>query len=292
MAHLNTARIVVLLSAFLCLFPMTGQGSESGSRAYANVPTGINVVQLVYNHSRENGSHILRSNAGALYYYRYVNFLGKNALVGGYIPYANVRVSFPASTLHLRRTGMGDPTLVIGMDFFGAPALSRKEFKHYRQNLIIGGSLQVSAPLGQYDAASGLNIGSNRWSFRPELAISKAIGDFVIDFFANYQSYTDNKHFRSGLVKSQRGKWGIENHLSYTVMRGMWISADYLHTWGGETTVNGINRHDSVRDSTIGITINKVIFSGYSMQSKYRHDTVSQNGNKTRSFTLKFQYVW
>jgi len=289
--HVNTGKFI-LLYAFLCMFPIAAQGAEAGARAYANVPTGLNVLQLIYGHSRENGSHILRSDAGALYYYKYVDFLGKNALVGGFIPYANARVSFPASTLHLRRKGIGDPNVIIGMDFFGAPALSRKEFAHYRQNLIIGGSLQVSVPLGQYAAASALNIGSNRWSFKPELAISKAVGDFVIDLFGNYRSFTDNRDFHSGLIKSQKGKWGIESHLSYTLMRGMWLSADYLHTWGGGTTINGINQHNSVRDSTIGITINKSIASGFSVQGKYRHDTVAQSGNKTRSFTLKLQYVW
>jgi len=274
------------------LSPIAGQSAESGARAYANAPIGLNVAQLVYSHSEDNVKRNLKSDAGALYYYHYLDVFGKIALVGGYIPYANIRVSFPTSTLHFSRTGMGDPTLVIGMDFFGAPALGRKAFRHYQQNLIIGGSLQVSAPLGQYDAASGLNIGSNRWSFRPELAISQAAGDFVIDVFGNYRSFTDNRDFHSSLIKSQRGKWGIENHLSYTLMRGVWISADYFRTWGGETTVSGINQHNGVRDSTIGVTVNKAFAAGYSIQGKYRHDTVSQSGNKIRSFTLKFQYVW
>ena len=45
-----------------------------------------------------------------------------------------------------------------------------KEFAGYRQDLILGASLQVSAPLGQYDADKLVNIGTNRWSIKPELA--------------------------------------------------------------------------------------------------------------------------
>jgi hypothetical protein len=48
------------------------------------------------------------------------------------------------------------------------------EFTNYHQNLIIGVSLAVTAPLGQYDSSKLLNIGENRWSFNPEMGISKA----------------------------------------------------------------------------------------------------------------------
>jgi len=51
--------------------------------------------------------------------------------------------------------------------------MSVKDFAHYRQDLIVGVSLQVSAPFGQYDNSKVLNLGSSRWSFKPELGISE-----------------------------------------------------------------------------------------------------------------------
>ena len=62
---------------------------------------------------------------------------------------------------------MGDPRFRVSVNLFGAPALSVKEFASYRQDLIVGVSLQVSAPLGQYDDTKLLNLGSNRWSSDP-----------------------------------------------------------------------------------------------------------------------------
>jgi len=274
------------------MLPQTGESAESGARAYGNAPVGLNVLQLVYVHAKATGTRTINTDAGALYYYHYLNFFGKMALIGGLVPYADASVSIPSAKLHFANRGMGDPTLVLGMDFWGAPALSRSEFRHFRQNTIVGGSLQISMPLGQYDAGSTLNIGSNRWQFRPEFALSQALGDVVFDFFGNYRFFSNNKNFHAGLIKEQEGVWGIENHLSYTVKRGVWVSADYFRTWGGETVISGHRQHNRIRDSMIGATLKFVLSPHLSMQGKYRHVVTAQSGSKTRSFNFKVQYLW
>ncbi len=74
------------------------------------------------------------------------------------------------------------PVVSILDELLRAPALSVKEFADYRQDLIVGASLQVTAPLGQYDNSKMLNLGTNRWSFKPELGISKALGQWTLEF--------------------------------------------------------------------------------------------------------------
>jgi hypothetical protein len=63
-------------------------------------------------------------------------------------------------------SGLGDPRFRVSVNLFGAPALSAKDFASYRQDVIVGVSLQVSAPFGQYDDSKLLNLGSNRYSNR------------------------------------------------------------------------------------------------------------------------------
>ena len=77
--------------------------------------------------------------------------------------------------------GLGDPRFRFSFNLFGAPALSAKDFASYQQDLIVGVSLQFSAPLGQYDNTKLLNLGNNRWSFKPELGISKAWGPWTFE---------------------------------------------------------------------------------------------------------------
>ena len=76
--------------------------------------------------------------------------------------------------------GLGDPRFRVSVNLIGAPALSVKDFANYRQDLIVGVSLQVSAPVGQYDNSKLLNLGNNRWSFKPEFGISKAVGSLDV----------------------------------------------------------------------------------------------------------------
>ena len=89
-------------------------------------------------------------------------------------------------------TGFADPALRFSMNFIGAPALTAAEFKDYRQNFIFGASLRVTAPLGQYDNDKLVNIGTNRWSLKPEIGFSKAFGRWTVELAPGVTFYTDN----------------------------------------------------------------------------------------------------
>jgi len=56
-----------------------------------------------------------------------------------------------------------------------------QEFSSYQQDLIVGASVQVSAPLGQYDKERLINLGNNRWFVKPDIGVSKAWGDFTLE---------------------------------------------------------------------------------------------------------------
>jgi len=287
--YLVTFGIFILLS----LQPAEVHAAEAGARAYNNLPVGLNIVQLLYFQSKSSGGlSSLNTHAGVLRYYRTFSLFGQAALIGGFLPYATAKLDVPVFRLHQRVTGLADPTLVIGMDFFGAPALTREAFKHYKQGTVFGGSLQITAPLGRYDPASRLNLSGNRWVFKPELALTHSVGNWEVELFGHYHFFTSNKSFLSKLTREQRGRWGMDAHLSYTVMRGMWLSFDYLRRWGGETSINGLRQGDQVRDTTIGLTAEMAFSPATALQLTYRDDVVTQSMSKSRSLTLKAQYLW
>ena len=84
------------------------------------------------------------------------------------------------------------------MLLYGAPALSLEEFRDYKSDLIIGSSFEVTSPLGQYDSDKLVNIGTNRWSFMPELGISKTVGPLTLELATGVRFYTDNNDFLDG----------------------------------------------------------------------------------------------
>lgn len=102
---------------------------------------------------------------------RSFDFLGQSAKFDVITPYSefSARAAVQGQQREREMTGFGDARFRVSLNLLGAPALSLKEFASYKQDLIVGVSLQVSASLGQYDDTKLLNLGNNRWSFSPEL---------------------------------------------------------------------------------------------------------------------------
>jgi hypothetical protein len=108
----------------------------------------------------------------------------------------------------------------LSVNFYGAPALVLPEFKSYEQDLIVGASLQVSVPAGQYDDTKLVNIGTHRWFFKPELGVSKALGPWTLEFTAAAALFTDNNDFFNGNTRSQDPLYSFQGHAIYNFSSG------------------------------------------------------------------------
>ena len=163
---------------------------------------------------------------------------GKSAKFDVILPYS----SFSANGLVAGRpreremSGLGDPRFRLSINLLGAPALSAQEFANYQQDLIVGASLQVSAPLGQYDDTKLLNLGNNRWSFRPELGISKAWGPWTVEVAPSVTFFTDNTDFFGDRTLSQAPIYAVRGDIVYHFESGVWVSLDGTYFTGGRTT--------------------------------------------------------
>jgi hypothetical protein len=79
----------------------------------------------------------------------------------------------------------------------GGPALPLNEFVKWRQKMLIGVSLKVVAPTGQYDPTKLINLGNHRWAFKPEIGYSQRWGHWVVDAYGAAWFYTTNPEFFS-----------------------------------------------------------------------------------------------
>ena len=163
--------------------------------------------------------------------------------------------SWTASLERGEMSGFGDPRFRFSVNLFGAPALSVKEFANYQQDLIIGVSLQVSAPLGQYDNSKLLNLGNNRWSFRPELGISKAWGPWTVEVAPSVTFFTDNTDFFNGSTFAQAPIYLVQGHIIYNFKSGAWMSLDGTYFTGGRTTLNGVRGDNEQANTRAGLTV-------------------------------------
>ncbi len=130
-------------------------------RAYSNSPTGLNFVLLGYGYTTgsvltdpslpiENVTN--EAHIGVFGFARVLNVFGKSAKFDLLVPFAEITAKGLVFGQPLTRqiSGFGDPYFRFSINFVGAPALTAAEFKNYKQNLILGASLRIGVPLGQY----------------------------------------------------------------------------------------------------------------------------------------------
>ena len=53
-------------------------------------------------------------------------------------------------------------------------------------------------PLGQYDSTRLVILGTNRWTFRSEIDVSKAIESLTLELAQNVNFFTTNRNFFGG----------------------------------------------------------------------------------------------
>ena len=75
----------------------------------------------------------------------------------------------------------GDPAVRFAVNLIGQPALGPKEFFARKPETTLGASIVVSIPAGQYDSAKLINLGTNRWAFKPELGLSYPRGPWDLE---------------------------------------------------------------------------------------------------------------
>src|SRR5437016_7453778 len=183
-ASRGMARLGIALSVVAVVGPGRARAQDLEPRAYVDTPVGMNFLVASYAYSEGGVSTDpslpiqgaeLQLNNFVLAYSRALNVFGKSGKIDLIVPFSQLSGSALLEGQPVERdvTGFGDPQFRFSVNFYGAPALSMKEYRSYRQNVIVGASFQVSAPFSQYDTSKAVNIGTNRWSFKPGIGRSE-----------------------------------------------------------------------------------------------------------------------
>ena len=188
-------------------------------------------------------------------------------------------------------SGLGDPRFRLSINLFGAPALPVKEFANYKQDLIIGASLQVSAPLGQYDDSKLLNLGNNRWSFRPELGISKAWGPWTVGdrpwryiFYRHTDFFIGNAFAQAPISTMQGG-----HYLQFRIRR---VGIIIIYFTGGRTTLNGMRDNNEQTNMRAGLTLALPVDHYNSIKFNASTGISNRTGDEFRVVRVAWQCRW
>jgi Putative MetA-pathway of phenol degradation len=178
---------------------------------------------------------------GLLAYARSLDVWGLSGKFVATLPFAEAsgRAKLAGQGQERQVFGLADPLLRFSVNVYGAPALSMEDFPTYQQDIIVGVSLEVTAPLGQYDSTKLLNVGTNRWSFKPELGVSKAWGPVILELIPAITFFTKNDDFFDGKTLEQDPIYSVQGHLIYQFSPAFWAALDATYYAGGRTTIDG-----------------------------------------------------
>ena len=298
--------------AALVLVAMCGIGASAQDlvpRAYVIAPVRSNAVILTDSFLSgglllEGAAPITDSTASGnipvLTYYRSLGLFGRSANVTASLPYLvghfKGKVSGADSAIY--RSGLMDSVYRFSINLKGGPALSVRDFQQWRQKTLIGASLKVVAPTGQYDPTKLINASYNRWAFKPELGISRRWGNWLLDSYGSVLLFTTNDHYYSPAppqrnVMTQAPIWGFEGHLSYDVRPRLWISLDGNYWRGGTTSVNGVADSSTLQaNSRLGATFSVPVSRHQSIKISYSRGAYVLFGGNLSSISVAWQYAW
>ena len=167
-------------------------------------------------------------------------------------------------------SGFGDTRFRISILLFGAPALTVEEFAKSSPQNVLGVSLAVGAPTGQFFSDKLINLGTNRWSFKPEIGLSYILTErWYIDLYAGVWFFTNNNSFYPGTtVRSQDPLMSLQTHLSYDFNRLTWIAFDFTYYFGGQSSVSvdDIYYDDRQENMRFGATFNFPVSKIYAIK--------------------------
>ena len=272
-------------------------------RAYSNSPVGVNFLIAGYAYTEgavpfdaslpvKNAQ--LKTSSGVLAYARVLDLGGLSGKFDAIVPYTFLSGTADALGHPVERNvdGFADPKFRLSVNLYGAPALTLKEFKDYEQDLIVGASLQVSVPSGQYDDSRVVNIGTNRWSFKPEVGVSQAIGPWTLEFQAAATLFTDNKDFYGGNTRSQDPIYSMQGHVIYGFRSGIWGSLDATYFTGGRTTLNGVQGNDLQQNWRVGGTLAFPVDVHNSVKLYISSGVSARTDNNYDLIGIAWQYRW
>jgi len=298
------AALVLCLPGLLC-------AQSLSPRAYVITPVGSNAVTVTWN--IDTGAIQFSTTApiagasGTINtflptYYHALSLFGRSANLLAGLPYAagtfQGLVLDHKETAH--RSGLGDGFIRFSVNLKGGPAMKMSEFSKWKQKTLLGVSLFVQLPTGQYDPTRLLNIGTNRWAFKPEFGYSQKWGHWVLDAYAAMWFFTNNPEFlphnpifHGTNTQSQAPLGAFEGHLSYDIKPRLWASLDGNFYFGGETSLNGVPSPTTrQQNSRVGVTVSIPFSRHQSLKVAYANGAYVRFGGDFQAVSVAWQYSW
>jgi len=277
-------------------------------RAYVITPLNANAVTLTWSFYdgglNFNGTIPITGATGSynvpvFSFYHSFSFFGRSSNFAASLPYAvgTFEGAVLGTQRQVYRSGLLDAGFRWSVNLKGGPAMSAQQFAKWKQKILLGASLTVIAPTGQYDPKKLLNWGINRWAVKPEFGYSQRWGNWVLDGYGGVWFYTTNDAFYSipePHPQTEQPIGSFEGHLSYDFdKQRFWASLDGNFWFGGRTSLNGVANFESKQTSSrVGVTASFPFTKQQSVKISFSRGAYVRFGGNYSQVALAWQYSW
>lgn len=293
-----------MLLANLALASAT-YAQELNPRAYWPLPKDTNLLVIGYQNS--SGDVVTDPtlpltgvdsdiNFLSATYQRTLSLFGRSSNLQLNLPYSDGRTEGFVEGEYQRRdtAGFGDARMRLSINLKGAPSMDRAQLRELTLNpkTIVGVSLWVQAPTGDYDPDRYINIGTNRWSVKPAIGVIWPIrSGWLFEAEAGVWLFGDNDDF-VGQTREQDPIVSTEVHLIKLITPRVWVALDANYYVGGETTIDGEKRDDLQRNARMGATLYLGLKGGHALRSSYSTGVVTESGGDFEMISISYVYAW
>jgi hypothetical protein len=304
MSTMSASRAVLML-AMLYLFTTGSAAQEMTPRSYWPAPKGIKLAVFGYSHSFGDvltdpslpiygqDSNI---STGLLGYLQIFSLWERTANILVELPYSWGTTKGLLEGDRARRdfSGMGDLGVTFAVNLLGAPSMSPAQFQELRDNPhpILGTSVKVIFPTGQYDPDRLINVGANRWAVKPEIGYLIPLRrKWILEFEAGAWFFGDDDEYLPG-ERKQEPVFALEAHVVKRFKPGLWSSLDLNYFTGGRQTIGGVQLVDIQRNSRIGATVVVPFADRHAIKVAYSVGVVTTFGTEFQQFLVSYQLLF
>jgi outer membrane putative beta-barrel porin/alpha-amylase len=219
---------------------------------------------------------------------------GKLALITATVPYSwgDLTGLVGEDARAVTRSGLTDSRAKLSINLVGNPAMGLRDYSKAARKTIVGTSLTMTAPTGQYSGAKLINIGTNRWSFKPEIGVAIPKGPWDFDAYLGVWLFTDNSdYYTGGLTRSQDRVLALQVHASYTFRPRLWAAVDATWYQGGGASVDGGEPAGAMSNSRLGGTVSFPMGRQQSMKVAYSSGVAVRTGTDFRTISVGWQWL-
>jgi Putative MetA-pathway of phenol degradation len=293
---------VALLQCIVLSSAEPARSQELEPRVYSASPIDTNFAVGVFTNSAGNVSldpslplsDVRASiNTSSLSFVHTFPFAGRTATWAVAVPYLGGRLSAAVygQTQAGTRNGFPDLRLRFSVDLLSR-ALAPAEFARRKPRPTLGMGVTVIAPTGTYDPTRLINIGSNRWTLKPEIGVEVPIGKWFADFAAGVWIFGENADYFGGQVLQQGPLAVYQIHAGYSFRPGQWLALDWGYAAGGATTVGQARPLNPLANSRYGLAFSQPLGPGVSAKVSWSHWLSGQFGQEFTTMSAGLQYRW